>query len=79
MAKWFKLQTPIHSTDTGPQVLLYNSDRSVYAEVTGEHAEELINGFNMKPDGDKVFVKATFDRAGHFVADLDTLTREDQF
>lgn len=77
--EWFKLQTPVFtSTPDVTQVLLQNRDRSVYSEVQGTFAQQLIDGLKMKPRGDKLYVRAIIDEAGQFIADRDTVTRKDK-
>jgi hypothetical protein len=72
--EYFKLQTPVYSTETQAMVLLYNQKRTLCAEIDGEMATQLITDLGMKPAGDKVYVQAMI-RGGVFIANKDTLTR----
>jgi hypothetical protein len=72
--EYFKLQTPLHASDSAPTVLLYNESHSVWTLMSSALAEQLITDLGLKRVGDKAYVQAIF-VDGEFIANKDTLTR----
>lgn len=78
MARWFKAQTPVYTTEESMQVLIYNADRSFMEQIEGKVADKIITALNMTPMGDKVYFKGTINKQGKLVVNKDTITRDSE-
>lgn len=79
MAKWFKFQTPIFTTEDRPVLLMYAQGGSRMREVHGAVAVKIIESLGMQPNNDKVYAKATIDAKGQLVVNKNTITRKEKF
>ena len=76
--RYFKVQTPVVTTEKETVVLVYDEPRDFFTELRGKVAEQMIDALDMQPKGDKVYIMGTVVGTELHVNKA-TLTREEMF